>query len=138
MKKLVIFLFALLLALSLAGCEQGEHAPAEQNPAPANTPIAFSDDFGSDISLVPVDVAVKREGAAAQLQGAEITPQQALDAALLHAGFFPADVRDTGIEPEAVGCSVYYGVSFEHGGFEYDYFVHPYTGEAYFEEKTPG
>ncbi len=67
MKKLVIFLFALLLALSLAGCEQGQHAPAEQNP-PAPRAV-FSDDFGGEISIVPIDVTAKSslEGAQAQL-----------------------------------------------------------------------
>ncbi len=54
MKKLVIFLCGLLLALSLAGCEQREHTPAEQNP-PAQRSI-FSEDFGGDISLVPIEV----------------------------------------------------------------------------------
>ncbi len=59
-----------------------------------------------------------------------------MEAALLHAGVAKEEARDTEVEAEAVGCSVYYGVSFEHGGFEYDYFVHPHTGEAYFEEKS--
>ncbi len=54
MKKLVIFLCGLLLALSLAGCEKGEKTPSEQTPP---TPRAlFSEDFGGEISVVPIEV----------------------------------------------------------------------------------
>ncbi|MBP3313860.1 MAG: PepSY domain-containing protein [Oscillospiraceae bacterium] len=136
MKKILIFLLGLLLALSLAACQQPAPAPEAQTPPPADPPSASLADSAGNASIEPADIAF-HAGNLEHLQGARISPAQAVAAALLHAQVAQSAARDVEVEARPVGCSVYYEVSFEHGGFEYEYFVHPYSGEAFLEEKEP-
>ena len=59
----------------------------------------------------------------------EISREDAIEIALNDAGFYAEDVYDLEAELDRERGGVFWEVDFEHGGYEYSYYINTTTGE---------
>ena len=117
----ILFLIAVLMIPVLSGCQTaaaGTQGPGNTAPVKPTTAIAAT--------TAPVP-----ETASA----AAISPEEAQEIALKHAGFTADQVTRLHTEYDIGHGAPHYDVEFDEGRFEYDYEIHADTGEILQFEK---
>ena len=131
MKKRLYTAIALLLVLALAGCAT-QAMPAKLENAPKeNGKIA---DPETNITNAP-PVAEANTTQPKTTETVRISAEEAKAAALAHAGIAEAAVWDLEIDLEKERGTLYYEVSFDFGGYEYEYLVDITGGQIVRFEK---
>lgn len=134
MKKTFTILLALILVLSLVGCNA---APADNAASNNQNGVSQGDNGKTTLddtisgSAANADSNQPADNGNSQTSE-EITKDEALAAALKHAGVAEKDAKRLEIELDDDG---YYDISFTAGGYEYDYDVDAKTGKILKSEK---
>ena len=120
-KIFVFFLIAVLAASALAGCQTVQ---AAREPMPVAT-----------VSPTEAPKAAPSEASLPAAAEPAITPEEAQNIALKHAGFTADQVTRLHTEYEIDRGIPHYDVEFDEGRWEYDYEIDAATGEILSFEK---
>ena len=131
MKKSLCAAVATLLALVLAGCTT-RAVPATLGNAPKEN-AKITDQMPNDTKALPGTEEDTTEPKATET--ARITAEEAKAAALTHAGVAATAAWDLEIDLEKERGVLYYEVSFESGGYEYEYLIDVSNGQIVHFEK---
>lgn len=118
--KFKLFATVLLVALLLAGC--GEAAQVN-TPQPPQTQRSQDPAPAGQQAVQPTTTPT------------ELTPQEAQDIALAHAGASAQQVYDLHVERDREWGEPCYDVEFDWNGYEYSYEIHRQTGHILHWEK---
>ena len=125
MRKGIYVAIVVIVALALVGCgirtaKTAKASADEENAAPPQAANA------------PQEVVAPQP---AEPTESRITKTEAQTAALTHANVERAQARDLETELEYTRGVLYYEVSFEAGGYEYEYLIDITTGQVAYVEK---
>ncbi len=134
-KNLSVLLILALLLPVFAGCQSansansagGQKDPQATTGAIVPTPTGTTPNNTTEPS--------RDAGAAVQATTAAVTPEQAQQIALDHAGFTADQVMGLRTELDRDDGIVHYDVEFHQGQYEYDYEIHAQTGQILKSEK---
>ena len=110
MKTRLFVILAVIVLLTLSSCAH-------------NVNIGYTDDTTIQGNVQPRSVIPYSETTE------DITRESAIEIALNDAGFYLEDVYDLDAELDREYGGVYWEVDFEHGGYEYSYYINTTTGE---------
>ena len=138
MKRKLTTILAILLVMIMAGCAALAKESDQKHETPQQTTSVLEE------TTQPTETKAA-ETKPAQTQPAETKPTQttqtkktlaqAKKIALDHAGVKQADARDLEAELDWENGKEIYEVSFEAGGYDYDYEIDAYSGKILRSEK---
>lgn len=124
MKRKLLTIIAVLLVVIMAGCAAiaQEGNKVEKDPKSAN---AGAQTKPAETKPATTTTTTKSKKTVAQVK----------KIALEHAGVKESAARDLEVELDKEGTKVYYEVTFESGGYDYEYDIDAYTGKILHREK---
>lgn len=121
MRKIIVSVLCLALALCLIGCGENE----------------MMDDLSSGMNSAKdmVESTADKVTDGAMELVASITGDQAKRKAFEHAGVKEDEVKDLDVDLDRDGMTLIFEVDFKHGDTEYDYNINAMTGEILSADK---
>ncbi len=121
MRKIIVSILCLVLALCLIGCGENE----------------MMDDLSSGMNSAKdmVESTADKVTDGAMELVASITGDQAKRKAFEHAGVKEDEVKDLDVDLDRDGMTLIFEVDFKHGDTEYDYNINAMTGEILSADK---
>ncbi len=131
MKKIIVLTLVLIFVFCFAGCGTAKNVVSD-GESMGNSIIS---DTKSEIDKVESDLKGNDKESSMNLM-ADITPEDAKQAALKHAGIEESQIRDLEIDLDRDNGRLIYEVDFISGNTEYDYDINAETGEVISADKS--
>ena len=110
MKRSLLVILAVVFLFALSSCAHNE--------GPVNNTDASLQGTVQPRGILPYSESAE-----------EISRERAIELALNDAGFYAEDVYDLEAELDRERGGVFWEIDFEHGGYEYSYYINTTTGE---------
>ena len=130
MKKLISLILCFVFVLSLTACGRTMDKVVSDTESMGNSVVS-----GTESVVDSAKNAVKNEEDKMNLM-AGITSNDAVDAALNHAGLTKSQVSNIDVDLDRDNGKLIYEVDFNSGNVEYDYDVNAETGEVISADKS--
>ncbi len=138
MKTILTLVLTLALVVVVSACTDNKGGTTEPAPETTTSGTTLAATNSSDVATTtttrPTTTTTTRP---TESTSSTITADRALALALTHAGVAKADARDVETELDRERGTLVWEVSFEAGGYEYDYDINAATGEVLLVEKEP-
>ena len=134
LKRVLVFLTVLSLALPFAGCGPSPEAPSSVEATP-NTSSLNSETSDLSTPSEGDGAAAPENSLGSSFETSHLSREEATAIALHHAGLTDVSFLRTDTDFDREKGITVYEVEFEWDGYEYDYVIHSQTGEILRAEK---